>query len=765
MTIELTEINQETSEKIVPRMIQCLSNLEQTNEFSVGGLYNLPPYPGINIKGFGIISFPVTTIIAESLTNVATVVSKNTLETKLNDTIGHVWELNSSLISFMNPEWSTSISNLVSHIGQVLEFNGSVSAILSKALLYQEGGDIDFDKDTEKDFKKFGTLMIQLPSICTGGRLVTRFKGKENDYDFGTLTGQTAFASHFVAYYDDVQHSLEKLKSGYRFVLVYSLVWNSFGNPPSALENSDRSLKLKNLMVRFSKQHTMERFGILLDHKYTFKGIENMGLKSLKGHDKLIYQTLRNVITTIPKRQKIRMFLVELVRHATFDGEKDDDDQIEWDLNFDRIVFGDWTDGNGNLFELGEHLKLSMNDIYDLSIDKDGLTYHDEAWWGDSIKKDVQLISFDEAKKREIFQRYVLVIYPSLYEFDYLLQAVGPLAALQLLLLDVRQGNARLKDKRFQKFLEKWDGVDCYGWSHDHCLETINDKIVEHALCYVTKLQSVELFGLLSDRLKEIVTEKSIDTFSIPFLLQHFRWRTFSSTLLPILVKKNDFLMVKELLDENLIDKTDEVGEAFYELFVNCPIPIESRNVADEFQTFRLWEKQELASKVATFLVQTLTSKGLETLCEILTKDLIIIPVTDISLRMIVQKQYENLSTDILKGVPSFSWSLPFSIPSHPIVTDFLKSNEQQMDYKNFDGKLKARKWVNQHFDTNGLKSVTTAISGVGKNSYVSITKTKDYYQQLCDDYKRMTVEHDRLEMLLQSDTIKSANKKRRVKR
>ncbi|KAJ2999883.1 hypothetical protein HDV02_001402 [Globomyces sp. JEL0801] len=711
MTIKETEINQETSEKIVPRMIQCLSNLEQTNEFSVGGLYNLPPYPGITIKGFGIISFPVTTIIAESLTNVATVVSKNTLETKMNNTIGHVWELNSSLISFMNPEWSTSISNLVSHIGQVLEFNGSVSAILSKALLYQEGGDIDFDKDTEKDFKKFGTLMIQLPSVCTGGRFVTRFKGKENDYDFGTLTGQTAFASHFVAYYDDVQHSLEKLKSGYRFVLVYSLVWNSFGNPPSALENSDRSLKLKNLMVRFSKQHTMERFGILLDHKYTFKGIENLGLKSLKGHDKCD-------ISDITQRDN---------NHTKTTKDKNDCS-------------------------------------YDLSIDKDGLTYHDEAWWGDSIKKDVQLISFDEAKKREIFQRYVLVIYPSLYEFDYLLQAVGPLAALQLLLLDVRQGNARLKDKRFQKFLEKWDGVDCYGWSDDLCLETINDKIVEHALCYVTKLQSVELFGLLCDRLKEIVTEKSIDTFSIPFLLQHFRWRTFSSTLLPILVKKNDFLMVKELLDENLIDKTDEVGEASYELFVNCPIPIESRNVADAFQTFRLWKNQELPSKVAAFLIQTLTSKGLETLCDILTKDMIIIPVTDISLRMIVQKQYENLSTDILKGVPSFSWSLPFSIPSHPIVTDFLKSNEQQMDYKNFDGKLKARKWVNQHFDTNG-KSVTTAISGVGKNSYVSITKTKDYYQQLCDDYKRMTVEHDRLEMLLQSDTIKSANKKRRVKR
>jgi hypothetical protein len=59
-------------------------------------------------------------------------------------------------------------------------------------LLYKQGGHFKKHRDTEKEKGMFGTLIIQLPSIYTGGELmVYDNSGAQYKYDFGQANGKS----------------------------------------------------------------------------------------------------------------------------------------------------------------------------------------------------------------------------------------------------------------------------------------------------------------------------------------------------------------------------------------------------------------------------------------------------------------------------------------------------------------------------------------------------------------------------------------------
>ena len=94
-------------------------------------------------------------------------------------------------------------------------------------LIYKPGGHFVKHRDSEKDKKMFGTLIIQPPSIHTGGELVVyEANGKSNKViDFGQKENKSKFSVQFAAHYADLEHELLEVKSGYRLALVYSLCW------------------------------------------------------------------------------------------------------------------------------------------------------------------------------------------------------------------------------------------------------------------------------------------------------------------------------------------------------------------------------------------------------------------------------------------------------------------------------------------------------------------------------------------------------------
>ena len=69
----------------------------------------------------------------------------------------------------------------------------------------------------------FGTLVIQLPSHYTGGKLIVYHQGKKSEFDYSGL--DCCSNCYFTALYADCQHEVEKVTKGYRLCLIYNLMY------------------------------------------------------------------------------------------------------------------------------------------------------------------------------------------------------------------------------------------------------------------------------------------------------------------------------------------------------------------------------------------------------------------------------------------------------------------------------------------------------------------------------------------------------------
>lgn len=96
-------------------------------------------------------------------------------------------------------------------------------------VIYEKGSHIQRKRDNVKDKKELGTLVLQLPSIHTGGELIV-YESDDRSHnskviDFGQKNERNEFSIQFAAYYADLEHEVLEIKSGYRLTLVYSLFW------------------------------------------------------------------------------------------------------------------------------------------------------------------------------------------------------------------------------------------------------------------------------------------------------------------------------------------------------------------------------------------------------------------------------------------------------------------------------------------------------------------------------------------------------------
>lgn len=148
-------------------------------------------------------------------------------------------------------------------------------------LLYKKGGHFLKHRDTEKEKNMFATLVIQLPSIYTGGEFIVYNGAHVKKYDFGVSNNKAPIAMHFTAHYADLEHEIKPLLTGYRAALVYSLCSSDMIN--FNLNKPDIQSHLTNALNNLS---TFDKpLAIVLDHKYTHGSITNSGINVLKGID------------------------------------------------------------------------------------------------------------------------------------------------------------------------------------------------------------------------------------------------------------------------------------------------------------------------------------------------------------------------------------------------------------------------------------------------------------------------------------------------
>jgi len=299
--------------------------------------------PGLVVDTLGLVSLPVQEDFcvnkliplmtqAPHGRGMNTVVDTNTRKT---------WELNANKFSFTNPLWKDALKSLVKRIATTICPSSAqgVKAEMYKLLLYSPGDHFkEFHRDTEKSEGMFATLIVQLPSVYTGGKLIIEHGGRRKEHCFGQDTGLSSFKTHFAAHYADIEHKVEEVTTGYRLVVVYNICWNgNNGFAPSVTQASDKIQFLSKVIKTWSTGGGEEQIdvpvllGFMLDHHYTESGTKS-GLKSLKGDDLQRVTAIQEANTMLPINERIQLFIVEAEKRDDYSGVDNDYDE-DWELN------------------------------------------------------------------------------------------------------------------------------------------------------------------------------------------------------------------------------------------------------------------------------------------------------------------------------------------------------------------------------------------------------------------------------------------------
>jgi hypothetical protein len=209
----------------------CLKTVESPGSYAFDGeATELPTMMGLEVKGFGLVHLPLTDLQAKKLIGVCKQApyGKNQ-QTLIDKNVRDSYQLSPSSIKIGNKTWNAKLKELVARVSKGLGCVPKVEAKLYKMLIYKTGGHFLKHRDTEKEKNMFATLVLQLPSIYTGGNLVVYHgtDGSKKCIDFGQKQGKSQFSIYFAAHYADLEHELLEITSGYRVALVYSLCWKN----------------------------------------------------------------------------------------------------------------------------------------------------------------------------------------------------------------------------------------------------------------------------------------------------------------------------------------------------------------------------------------------------------------------------------------------------------------------------------------------------------------------------------------------------------
>jgi len=172
-----------------------------------GGIASeLPSLPGLHIENYGVVGLPINELVAEELKKKAK--RQRGSNMKKRDEAG-VWELPSNKVSFRNPAYEkgeTSLDDALILIHLTIESVGLSTIIhktcttlghdsthvevkLDKLLLFEPGGQYIAPKSPSNK-KAYATLIVQFPSVYTGGELIVQHKEKWMLCKLGAYDGE-----------------------------------------------------------------------------------------------------------------------------------------------------------------------------------------------------------------------------------------------------------------------------------------------------------------------------------------------------------------------------------------------------------------------------------------------------------------------------------------------------------------------------------------------------------------------------------------------
>ena len=305
-----------------------------SGSFATSGAIPMAVNPGLFLQGLGKVGLPLSERDAKDIIKISheAPFGKGT-EKYVDSSVRQTWEIDPGNVEFRNPQWSSALQYAVGKTVEQLGVLGGeprVRADLHKMLLYEKGGFFKTHRDTEKAPGMFATLVIMLPSEHEGGEVVLQLGNERR-----TLSNPESkeFSYAFLAWYADVNHSVQPVTSGYRLALTYNLIHHNDNldeiRPSTVLENHkpaiDTALEAWKARVE-NGEDAPEELVYLFDHEYSEA---NFGLRFLKGADQV--RSLHLVDAC--KEHGFFMFLAHFEHSDREKDEGDEDDEPQhWTL-------------------------------------------------------------------------------------------------------------------------------------------------------------------------------------------------------------------------------------------------------------------------------------------------------------------------------------------------------------------------------------------------------------------------------------------------
>jgi hypothetical protein len=264
-------------------LAELLSRVKRPGDFYVSGSL-AAPLPRLDIEGVGTISFPLPELQARDIIRQAELAPYGKGEQTLVDPkVRKVWQIAPSKIRLSGAAWRATFENILAQVVQGLGCQQApVTAELYKLLLYDTGGFFVSHRDTEKTGGMFGTLVVVLPSLHSGGELVIRHAGREVSLDLAT---KDVSQLNYAAFYADCEHEVRPIREGNRLCLIYNLVQRPGGKKrQKALAAPDYEAEIASaakLLADWTKRpDTPPKIVYLLEHQYSPAGLSFSGLKN-----------------------------------------------------------------------------------------------------------------------------------------------------------------------------------------------------------------------------------------------------------------------------------------------------------------------------------------------------------------------------------------------------------------------------------------------------------------------------------------------------
>jgi hypothetical protein len=237
-------------------------------------------------------------------------------------------------VQILHPNWNNAMSKIIAKIQQEFSWKEfKISAELDQLVVLAA----DNQHMKLKTSKGFAQLVVQLPSICTGGELL--LGESKHVCPFGKNPDEKSsenidFDCSYACFYRDYDRDFSQVIHGSRTFLVYNLIWNENVAAPSFKNSlsSHAEEEMRKALKKWKCKETAALYPFGISYK-----IEDQGSKAFSGVDAQVFTCIKNAANSLDLELYLlscRKKEIQYCENENYDSDCDygwDFDESDWD--------------------------------------------------------------------------------------------------------------------------------------------------------------------------------------------------------------------------------------------------------------------------------------------------------------------------------------------------------------------------------------------------------------------------------------------------